>query len=122
VVVDNLPTNLELARSIFQPLGYQVFTADGMESALIQLRQIRCDLILSDVCMGRASGYEFIKAVKAIPEFRAIPFLFITSTFLGKKDRLKGLALGAARFLTRPIEPMDLVAEIEACLQEHKGT
>jgi two-component system cell cycle response regulator len=122
LVVDDLPTNLELARGILEPLGYQVFTANGMESAMTQLGQIRCDLILSDVCMGSASGYEFIKAVKAIPEFRAIPFLFITSTFLEAKDRLKGLALGAARFLTRPMEPLDLAAEIEACLQEHKRT
>jgi DNA-binding response OmpR family regulator len=63
-------------------------------------------------------GYEFLRAVKADPQLRTIPFIFITSTMLEEKDRAKGLALGAARFLMRPLEPEALLAEIRACLRE----
>jgi two-component system cell cycle response regulator len=118
LVVDNLQVNLDLARSIFAPHGFEVITADGMAQGLALAREHPFDLILSDVCMAEGSGYDFIQAVKADPRLRAIPFVFITSTMLEEKDRAKGLALGAARFLMRPIDPLALLAEIEACLRE----
>lgn len=119
LVVDNLPVNLELARSILEPHGYEVVTADGMTLGLALARERHFDLILSDVCMTERSGYEFIQAVKADPQLRVIPFVFITSTMLEKADRANGLALGAARFLVRPIDPIAFLAEIEACLRDH---
>lgn len=117
LVVDNLPVNLDLARGILEPFGYRVLTADGMAEALKVARQYPCDLILSDVCMHGASGYDFIRAVKADPQLRAIPFVFITSTMMTDNDRAEGLALGAARYLMRPLEPSVLLAQIEACLR-----
>jgi two-component system, cell cycle response regulator len=119
LVVDNLPVNLDLARSILEPCGYQVITAERMSEGLVLAREISCDLILSDVCMAEGSGYDFIRAVQADPRLRAIPFVFITSTMLEEKDRAEGLALGAARFLQRPIEPEVFLAEIGACLREN---
>ena len=119
LVVDNRPVNLELARSILEPFGYQVVTAGGMTEGLARAREVPIDLILSDVCMAEGRlGYDFLQAVKADPQLRTIPFIFITSTMLTEKDRAKGLALGAARFLIRPIEPEALLAEIQACLRE----
>jgi two-component system cell cycle response regulator len=117
LVVDNLPDNLDLARSILEPCGYRVVTARGMTEGLVRAREAPCDLILSDVCMAEGTGYDFIRAVQADPQLRAIPFVFITSTMLNEKDRAKGLALGATKFLMRPIEPDVLLAEIRACLR-----
>jgi two-component system cell cycle response regulator len=118
LVVDNMPANLELARSILEPSGYKVLTAGSMAEGLAAARQETCDLILSDVCMADGTGYDFIQAVRADPRLRAIPFVFITSTMLEAKDRDRGLALGAARFLFRPIEPEAFLAEIRACLTQ----
>jgi two-component system cell cycle response regulator len=44
--------------------------------------------------------------------------VFITSTMVDEKDRAKGLGLGADRFLFRPTEPEEFLAEIKACLRE----
>jgi two-component system, cell cycle response regulator len=118
LAVDNLPVNLDLARSILEPHGYQVITAAGMKEGLTLAREQPCDLILSDVCMSGGTGYDFIQAVKADPRLRGIPFIFITSTMMDEKDRARGLALGAAQFLFRPIEPEVLLAEIEICLHK----
>jgi two-component system cell cycle response regulator len=117
LVVDNQPVNLELARSILEPSGFKVVTAGGMAEGLARAREIACDLILSDVCMSGGTGYDFIRAVQADPKLCAVPFVFITSTMLDEKDRAKGLALGATRFLCRPIDPELLLAEIKACLR-----
>src|SRR5207237_5593580 len=98
--------------------GYKVLTAEGMDEGLAVAQQERCDLILSDVCMAEKSGYDFIQAVRADPRLKTIPFVFITSTMVELRDRAKGLALGATRFLCRPIDPGALLAEVEECLRK----
>lgn len=121
LVVDNQPINLTLARSIFEPFGYAVLLATNAQEALTVALQAVPDLILSDVHMGEGSGYDFIQAVKAHPQLKEIPFVFLTSTCLSTKDQALGLSLGATKFLTRPIEPQTLLAEIEACLPRDKS-
>ena len=125
LVVDNLPVNLDLARGILEPHGYRVLTAERIEDGLVLAHEHSCELILSDVCMSGESGYDFIRAVKADVSLKHIPFVFLTSTMTNEKDRATGLALGAVRFLFRPIEPDALLAEIESCLEEartvHQG-
>jgi CheY-like chemotaxis protein len=68
--------------------------------------------------MAGETGYDLIRAVKADPHLREIPFVFLTSTMVGTKARAEGLALGAVRYLFRPIEPQALLSEIGACLAE----
>ncbi len=118
LVVDNLQVNLDLFASIAEPCGYRVVTTSTAEAALELARAAGPDLIVSDVCMPRGSGYDLIRAVKEDPRLRKIPFVFLTSTALNSSDRERGLAMGAARFLVRPMEPRELLGEIEACLLE----
>ena len=120
LVVDNAPVNLELARSILEPCGYTVITATGISEGLSRARQTHPDLILSDVNMSGGTGYDFIKLVKADPQLHAVPFVFITSTFVDASAQARGLALGAAKFILRPIEPRPLLAAIEDCLRAEK--
>lgn len=121
LVVDNEPHNINLACSILESFGYQVLTASGGNEALALAQQSPPDLILSDVNMLEGTGQDFLKAVKADPHLNRIPFLFITSTSRDAKSHAEGVALGADRFIFRPIEALALLAEIEACLQERKG-
>jgi two-component system cell cycle response regulator len=121
LVVDDRKDNRDLALSILEGSGYQVITTHAMSEGLLRAHEAVPDLILSDVCMADGSGYEFIQRVKADPQLAAIPFVFLTSTMTSETERKKGLALGAARFLFRPIEPQDLLREIEACLREREG-
>ena len=120
LAVDNQAINLELARSILEPSGYKVVIAFTMEDGLALARAGSCDLILSDACMSGGSGYDFLQAVKQDPRLRPVPFVLITSSMIDEKARIDGLALGATRFLCRPIEPELLLAEIRACLTERE--
>lgn len=117
VVVDNIQVQIDLASSIFRHAGYLVFPAQDPQQALALIREHRPDIIVSDVCMPVGSGYDLIAAVKADPESRDIPFVFLTSTAMSESERRKGLALGATKYLFRPLEPEQLLAEIEACLK-----
>ena len=116
LVVDNSPPNLLLMHSIFEPFGYQVITASNVEAGLALALGSDPDVIISDVHMPGSDGFDFIRAVKADPELSSIPFIFISSTVWGDKDRIQGLTLGAEKFIIRPIEPQDLLHEVAACL------
>lgn len=116
LVVDDLQAHLDLAASLLGHSGFKVVTAKGMREGLEQARRVAPNLIMSDVCMADGSGYDFIRAVKNDPQLRSIPFIFVTSTAVNEKDRAKGLALGAVKYLFRPIEPQTLLDEIKACL------
>ena len=118
LAVDNLPINLYLVVSILTPSGFKVLTANGVSEGLALARRSSCDLIVSDVCMGGESGYDFLIAVRSDPQLSPIPFILITSTMMSERDRERGLALGADRFLRRPIEPQVLLDEISECLRE----
>jgi len=117
LVVDNSPPNLQLMRSLFEPFGYTVITTDNVEEGLTLARQSSPDLIISDVHMPGADGYEFIRLAKADPLLKEIPFAFISSTVWRTKDPQKALALGAVKFIQRPIEPQELLREVEECLK-----
>ena len=108
--------NLSLVRSTLEPFGYRITTADSVKEALELIRRNPPDLILSDLHMPEADGYDFLKIVKGDLQLRAIPFALISSTVWRETDPAIALALGAAKFILRPIEPNHLVAEVEDAL------
>ncbi|MCI0579533.1 MAG: response regulator [Chloroflexi bacterium] len=117
LVVDNTAVNLEVIRTTLEPFGYAVVAAHTVPEALALARANLPDLILSDVHMPVENGFDFIRATRADPQLSNIPFVFISSSVWLDSDRRQGLELGAARFIARPIEPQQLLEEIELCLQ-----
>jgi two-component system cell cycle response regulator len=117
LVVDNSYINIELLKSTFEPFGYEIIAAQDIQEGLRLAAETQPDLILSDVHLPGGDGFEFIQVVKADPELSSIPFLFISSTIWGDKDQIRGLTLGAQKFIIRPIEPQDLLRAVEACLK-----
>ncbi len=116
LVVDDVPNNLLLARSLLEPFGYEVLTASGGREAMELLTRRRPDLIVSDVCMDGGTGYDLLRSLKTAASLAEIPFIFLTSTMVGEKHRSQGLSLGADRYIFRPIDPETLLKEIRACL------
>lgn len=119
--VDNVQANLDLVSSIFEYGGYDVVVTRDALRALALARERRPDLIVSDVCMPATNGYDFISAVKADRDLRKIPFVFLTSTAVTDAERARGLALGAAKYLIRPMDSDRLLAEVEGCLRPTRG-
>lgn len=118
LVLDDSAMNLELERYLLGPHGYEVLTAATAAQALQIARERVPALILSDVGMRQGSGFDFIREVKADPQLRAVPFIFLSSTHWDEDSSRLGLELGAARYLKRPVDLAVLLAEIRACLGE----
>lgn len=118
LAVDDLPVNRELIRSTLEPVGYRVVLADSVGEALMLARCCTPDLILSDIHLPIESGIDLLMAVKADIRLRSVPFICITSTPGGKRERTEAMALGVRCFLHRPIEPETLLDEIEISLSD----
>ena len=121
LVVDDVPNNRELIYQTLRPSGYDVRLAESVAGAMQQLAAFTPDLILSDLHMPGEDGFNFIRRVKDTPHLAVLPFVFISSSVWGEKDRDTALALGITRFLLRPIEPHQLIEEIERCLPPRAG-
>jgi two-component system cell cycle response regulator len=118
LVVDDSRNNRDLMEHTLGGFGYAVTLAKNVNDALALATQSPPDLILSDLHMPNEDGYAFLRAVKATPTLAAVPFVFISSSVWGDKDSLKALALGASRFILRPIEPTSLIREIASFLPQ----
>jgi len=114
LVVDNSPANIQLSRSMLEPFGYKVIAAKGVDEAMKILGETKPDTILSDLHMPEKDGFDLIQEVKNDAQLSEIPFVFISSTVWGDRERTLALSLGADRFIIRPIEPEALIAEIES--------
>lgn len=116
LVVDDSPVNRQLIHGTLAPLGYELYLTESVQDALARAKKSVPDLILSDLHMPGEDGFHLIRAVKADARLADVPFLFISSSVWGDKDRERALRLGVTRFLLRPIEPQTLIDEIAACL------
>lgn len=115
LAVDDSLLVTELIREYFASRGYRVFTAgNGRDGLAIAEREVP-DLIVSDVNMPIMTGWQLCEAVKKNPGLGDIPFIFLTVE--GEDtDVMKGIALGAAGYLTKPFSFDELRASVEAAL------
>ena len=117
LMVDNSLINIDVVRSALEPVGYRVIAGQSLKEVLNRDWRSPPDLILCDVHMPEADGFEVLKRVKADPRLRPACFVFLSSSIWPQEDRRRALALGGMKFIARPIEPPQLIAEIEACLE-----
>jgi len=118
--VDDNEVNLNLMRTLLQPMGYRVITTDTIERALMLARQSRPDLIITDVHLAHRTGYDLARWLKKDAELRSIPCIVISSTNTDSDAADQAAAAGAELFLLRPIEPHDLLSEIEQSLARNQ--
>jgi signal transduction histidine kinase len=101
-------------KEVLQDRGYKVFQAPEGKTALdlLQKADWRPDLIVSDIMMPVMDGYEFFEAVHAVPELRAVPFIFLTARS-AKADIKLGRTMGVDDYLVKPFEPEEFVDAVE---------
>ena len=88
---------------------------DG-ERGLAALRRGRFDVVVLDVMLPGADGFETCRRIRATPEFAAIPIVMLTARG-DDVDKIVGLELGADDYLAKPFNPRELLARIRAVLR-----
>ncbi|CDG81428.1 response regulator [Janthinobacterium agaricidamnosum] len=113
LIVDDSPTERFYLTDILQRAGYAVTTADSGEDALLRLKTDKPDLILMDVVMPGANGFQVTRAIARDPELLDVPVI-ICSSKSQETDRIWGLRQGARDYLVKPVVAADLLAKIAA--------
>ncbi len=109
LIVDDDPAARDLISRILAPQGVRVVTAAGGRQAMELARERRPDVITLDVVMPEMDGWAVLGELKADPELADIPVVVVSIT----EERNLGHALGAAEYLTKPIDSKRLAAVLE---------
>ena len=116
LVVDDEADIVALVAYHLVKAGYRVSTAASGPDALAAARQERPALIVLDLMLPGASGYEVLEQLRAHPATRDTAVLMVTAR-REEPDRIKGLSLGADDYLTKPFSPQELVLRVGAILR-----
>lgn len=116
LVVDDTPDNLSLMSGLLKD-KYKVKIANNGERALkVVMTGTLPDIILLDIMMPVMDGYETCRQLKANPETKDVPVIFLTAK-AEVEDEIKGFELGAVDYITKPISPPIVLARVHTHLQ-----
>ena len=120
LVVDDERFNINVLVDLLKP-NYKMMAAINGEQALKAARSSSPpDLILLDIMMPEIDGYEVCRQLKLDGATRDIPVIFVTA--MGQEeDETKGLDIGAADYLTKPISPAIVEARVKTQLALKKN-
>jgi CheY-like chemotaxis protein len=122
LVVEDDPDIQKLIRMSlkFQGVAEVAVAGDG-EECLAVVQGVKPDLILMDVTMPRLDGYETCRRLKADPQTRSIPVIFLTAKAQKGEEEI-GTRAGALGYLTKPFDPMTLRERILGILERAEVT
>ena len=107
LIIDDSATEVQMLKGILEGAGYETLAArtgeEGVEVAKTKLP----DVILMDIVMPGMSGYEAKRSLARDPATNHIPVIFVSSRS-ADSDKVWGMRLGAAGYVTKPVNPDQL--------------
>ncbi|MBP8002622.1 MAG: response regulator [Chloroflexi bacterium] len=129
LVVDDDIMTVRLLSQILQRQGYEVHVAYNGEEALLLARSLNPQLIILDIMMPGLDGYQVCQRLKASPDTADIVVLMLTAkgqvneqtqggklVTLRMTEQMRGFAVGAADFVTKPVQAGFLLKRVETLL------
>ncbi|HVF87642.1 MAG TPA: PAS domain S-box protein, partial [Pyrinomonadaceae bacterium] len=115
LVVDDEPDTCEMLRAMLTQRGAEVVVARSAEEALVEIQRSRFDLLISDIGMPGADGYELLGRVRGLPADRGghIPAVALTA-YARTEDRLRALRAGYQMHVPKPVESTELIAVLSS--------
>ncbi len=121
LVVDDEQDLLDLIEYNLIKEGYNVLKAENGLEGIQAAKDHRPNLVLLDIMMPKMDGIETCEQMRADPELRQIPIIFLTARS-DEKTEIEGLNKGADDFITKPISTTKLVSRIKAVLRRFDET
>ncbi len=111
LAVDDSVSMRQMVRYTLQGAGYEVVQAcDGVE-ALELARASIADLVLTDVHMPRMDGIDLVRELRALPTYKFVPMLILT-TESSQEKKADGKRAGATGWIVKPFNPEQLLSTI----------
>lgn len=118
LIVDDRHEDRKLLRLTLEHQKFQVSeAADGLQ-ALKLLKEDPPDLVISDALMPKMDGFSLLRTMKNEAALCAIPFVFYSATYTNEDEHQLATKLGAAAFLTKPLEPSTLWKQLSKIINK----
>jgi CheY-like chemotaxis protein len=116
LIVDDDIRNIFALSSVLEWRNMKIVSAETGRDAIALLQaQPDVDVVLMDIMMPEMDGYETIRAIRRLPHFKALPIIAVTAKAM-KGDREKCIEAGAWDYLSKPVDPEQMLAVLCAWL------
>jgi DNA-binding response OmpR family regulator len=120
LIVDDDPNALRLIGYIFDRAGYETHLAANGPEALSRVNEVEPDLIILDVMMPDVSGLEVCERLRARPTTARLPIIMLSAKDQ-VDDKVGGFEAGADDYVSKPVDPKELLARATAVLNRMGG-
>lgn len=110
--VDDSGSIRQMVSFTLKSAGYNVVEAVDGQDGLDKAKQKTVDLVLTDQNMPRMDGLTLIKSLRAMPAYRSVPILMLT-TESGDAMKMQGKAAGATGWIVKPFDPQKLLEVVK---------
>lgn len=119
LIVDSDPDSRYLLTKIFEGYGGETIAATSALEALEILKQVKPDLLISEICLPKEDGYWLMQKVKAIESAEQVQIPAIALTVHAREgDRVRALSAGFEEHLPKPFDIDELITTV-ACLSQY---
>ena len=120
LVVDDNPATRYSTSRILKSAGFKILEAEtGLDA--VEIAKSRPDVVVLDVNLPDIDGYEVCRQLRSLQETARIPVIHLSATFVSDMYKVKGLEAGADGYLTHPVEPVVLIATVNAFLRARQA-
>ena len=117
LVAEDNPINQLVLQEMLAPSGAQIILANNGQEALDAVKAQPFDLVLMDMQMPVMGGLEATVKIRELPTAKNLPIIAVTANAM-EEDKDKGLACGMNAYLTKPIDPVELVRVLHIWLSK----
>ncbi|ELP5726911.1 response regulator [Vibrio vulnificus] len=115
LAVDDSVSIRQMVSHTLKDAGYEVETANDGSDALNKSKLTKFDVVISDVNMPNMGGFELVRAMRSIPQYKFIPILMLT-TETSPEKKMEGKSAGATGWLVKPFNPDTLLKTLKRVL------
>jgi class 3 adenylate cyclase len=119
LAIDDDPSFLSLVSHVLRRSGFEVEVAADGEAGLARIREAQPDLVVCDISMPGMDGFEVLDRVRGEAATSSLPFVLLTC--LDEREHVRrGMRLGADDFLSKPLQPSELVEAVNVALDKRR--
>jgi len=118
LLVEDISSILDFLEVTLKFKGYEVLKAHNGQEALVALRDKRPALIITDILMPKMDGFSLLYHLRIDPVTRDIPVVFLSATYIAPEDKTFAMAIGATRFIEKPIDTEEFLLTIAELLTQ----
>ena len=108
LIVDDSASMRQLVSFAIKDVGYDVFVAENGRDALGKIGGTKVDMVVTDLNMPEMDGLELIKQLRAMPDYKFVPIVMLTTESQEAKKQ-EGKQAGASGWIVKPFSPEQLL-------------